>query len=188
MHQAMACQMVEASGWLSRRPRTASTISETGRCWAKTRSLRRNEGTAGESQREEPDEARRLCRFDASHRKADGGRNPREGKTGQQKQPGCGNLANGAALRAEADDQANRPHDRDDEQVAREVGDGAGNGVVHCALLTGSIWTQRAENGPLFRHEIKATQRVRLAIPFLQSFSQNSWLALCHKISLTFRK
>src|SRR5579884_763812 len=36
-HQAIACQMVEASGWLSKRPRTALTIRETGWWSAKAR-------------------------------------------------------------------------------------------------------------------------------------------------------
>src|SRR5579884_419737 len=37
-HHASACQMVEASGLLRSRPRTALTISETGWCSAKARS------------------------------------------------------------------------------------------------------------------------------------------------------
>ena len=37
-HQAMACKMVEASGWLRSRPRTALTMMVTGWCSAKVRS------------------------------------------------------------------------------------------------------------------------------------------------------
>jgi hypothetical protein len=38
MHHASACQIVEASGWFNKSPRTALTINETGWCSAKARS------------------------------------------------------------------------------------------------------------------------------------------------------